>query len=79
MMFLQMTIQDVEGSFQFIVVENEKKDVKYTFGAQTSAEKMIWMTHLVRLQHRSTYDRMLDQLLKKEAAAQPLKLPTSDV
>ncbi|CAK8692407.1 unnamed protein product [Clavelina lepadiformis] len=70
------SIQDDEQSGQqFIVCEGE---TRHLFVAHSEDEKRTWMSHLVRLQYRSVYDHRLDQLIRKEAQSQPLRLPSED-
>nr|CAB3266485.1 son of sevenless homolog 1 [Phallusia mammillata] len=69
----KMVVEDDEtNDRQFLVLDSE---TKYTFIAPSNELKRAWMSHLVRLQYRSYYDRMLDQLMRQEARQQPLRIP----
>uniref|UniRef100_F6WZA5 Uncharacterized protein n=1 Tax=Ciona intestinalis TaxID=7719 RepID=F6WZA5_CIOIN len=70
------TVTDDESSdCQFSVDDGETKHI---FCAHSSEEKRAWMAHLVRLQYRSTYDRMLDQLMREEASQLPVRYPSKE-
>ena len=73
-----MSVQD-EAGLQFTVNDLGKNACKVTFSAPTIEDKRTWMSHLIRLQHRSNYDRLLAQILRKEFDDQPLQLPNPDV
>lgn len=76
------TVRDVIGEsedskLRFEVIDGEKSET-YVFHAKTIADKQAWMAHLVRLRYRSTFDRMLDQIVREEAANQELRLPSPE-
>ncbi|XP_039251718.2 son of sevenless homolog 1-like [Styela clava] len=76
------TVRDIidEGGVeknQFEILDGEKKE-SHIFQTKTKVDKRAWMSHLIRLKYRSTFDRMLDQIIREEAANQVLRLPTPD-
>ncbi|VDO45287.1 unnamed protein product, partial [Brugia timori] len=73
--------EEFQNAFKIVSrsITHERGDnTSWTLLCRTPEEKTSWMCDLVKIQAKSSLDRMLDASLKEEEKRVPLILPTSD-
>ncbi|VDN07168.1 unnamed protein product [Thelazia callipaeda] len=73
--------EELQNAFKIVsrLINHERGDnTSWTLFCRTPEEKTSWMCDLVKIQAKSSLDRMLDASLKEEEKRVPLILPSSD-
>ncbi|VDN17205.1 unnamed protein product [Gongylonema pulchrum] len=73
--------EELQNAFKIIsrpICHERGENVSWVLFCQTPEEKISWMSDLVRIQTKSSLDRMLDASLKEEEKLFPLILPTPE-
>ncbi|OZC09742.1 hypothetical protein X798_03145 [Onchocerca flexuosa] len=73
--------EELQNSFKIVsrsITHDRGDNFSWILFCRTPEEKTSWMCDLVKIQAKSSLDRMLDASLKEEEKRVPLILPTSD-
>ena len=77
--FTQIILKEykIAGSNSFVLYDPDNESKWLEFRLNDIGSKREWLCHLIRLQLRTRYDRMIDDVMVKEDLKVPLNLPTS--
>uniref|UniRef100_A0A1I7VDK9 Son of sevenless-like protein 1 n=1 Tax=Loa loa TaxID=7209 RepID=A0A1I7VDK9_LOALO len=73
--------EELQNAFKIVsrsITHDRADNTSWVLFCRTPEEKTSWMCDLVKIQAKSSLDRMLDASLKEEEKRVPLILPTSD-